>query len=252
MGGRTRFAGNCEGGYRVLSFGAGIGQSSANCPDIGCLFAPCRFPLLRFVTCGTPPSDGGIFLSGVSPCFTPGTLIATAQGWQPVETLRQGHRIVTRDNGLRRISWIGRRDIPYEDLVDEPGLQPIMVKRGSLGPGQPARDMLVSPNHRFLIKTPLRGGEEVLMAARHLVDRRGIFPASVLGVSYLHVLADAHEVILANGAWTESFHPDDAVLRLMARRQRQELLKLFPDVETQGAATRFPSARDIRSSKFDG
>jgi glycine/D-amino acid oxidase-like deaminating enzyme len=190
-------------------------------------------------------------LPEVSPCFTPGTLIATDQGWRPVETLRRGQKIVTRDNGLRRISWIGRRDVPYEELTDEQSLQPVMLRRGSLGPGSPSRDMLVSPNHRFLVKTALRGGEEVLMAARDLIDRRGIFPARVLGVSYLHILAEAHEVILANGAWTESFHPDDVVLRLMARRQRQELLRLFPEVATHGAASRFPAARDIRSSKFD-
>ena len=191
-------------------------------------------------------------LSGVSPCFTPGTLIATDQGWRPVESLRRGQKIVTRDNGLKKIAWIGRRDVSYADLTEEAGLRPILVRRGSLGAGRPSRDMLVSPNHRFLVRTPYRGGDEVLMAARHLIDRRGVFAANVLGVSYLHVLVDAHEVILANGAWTESFHPDDAVLRLMARRQRQELLRLFPEIETIGAATRFQAARDIRTSRFDG
>ena len=73
----------------------------------------------------------------------------------------------------------------------------------------------------------------------------------MLGVSYLHVLLNAHEVILANGSWTESFHPDDQVMRDMAPNQRQEILILFPEIATMGAARRFPAARSIQKSRFD-
>ncbi|NNJ68922.1 MAG: type I secretion protein, partial [Boseongicola sp.] len=46
-------------------------------------------------------------ISPVTPCFTPGTLIATDRGPIAVEALRTGDRLVTRDNGLRRVHWIG-------------------------------------------------------------------------------------------------------------------------------------------------
>ena len=140
----------------------------------------------------------------------------------------------------------------YADLQRHPDLQPILVRRGSLGPDRPSRDMLVSPNHRFLVPSANKGGDETLTAAQYLVDRRGVASTNVLGVSYLHLLLDRHEVILANGAWTESFHPDDEVLRVMARRQREEILALFPEIETMGSNRRFPAARDIKSSRFDG
>lgn len=189
--------------------------------------------------------------STVSPCFTPGTLIATERGQRPIETLRRGDKIVTRDNGLRRIYWIGRRDLGLGDLRQAERLQPVLVRAGSFGEGTPSRDMLVSPNHRFLRQTgaiPGRGSEgleEVLIAARHMIDHQRVRPVPVLGVSYLHLLCDRHQVILANGTWTESFHPDDRVYRDMSNAHRLELKELFPEIEMIGASVRFPPARTI-------
>ncbi len=190
-------------------------------------------------------------MSAVSPCFTPGSLIATDRGWRAVETLRRGDRVVTRDNGLKRIAWAGRRELSYGDLQEHPDLQPVLIRKGALGRGEPTRDMLVSPNHRFLLVASHLNDGEALVAARHMTGRRGVELAPVLGVSYLHLLLEAHEVILANGTWTESFHPDDAVLQGLGRRTRAEILGLFPEIATQGAARRFPSAREIIQSKFD-
>ena len=55
-------------------------------------------------------------ISPVTPCFTPGTQIATERGAVAVEALRPADRVVTRDNGLRRVHWIGRRDV---DLLED-------------------------------------------------------------------------------------------------------------------------------------
>jgi hypothetical protein len=190
-------------------------------------------------------------MSKVSPCFTPGTQIATSRGWQPVETLRRGDRVVTRDNGLRKIAWVGRRDLSYGDLQEVPMLRPVLVRKGAFGHGAPARDMLVSPKHRFLVEAEHPVREEVLIGAERLIDGRVIRMAPVLGVSYLHILLEAHEVILANGAWTESFHPDDETMKSLDHGMRDEIISLFPEVVTLGAARRFPAAREIRQSRFE-
>ncbi len=172
-----------------------------------------------------------------------------------LEALRRGDRVITRDNGLKRITWVGSRTFDYHDLIEIEGLRPVLVRAGALGQGYPDRDMIVSPEHRFLLEpsSPLnaRGTGELLVAAKRLVNGRGIKWASMLGVSYLHILLNAHEVILANGAWTESFHPDDHVMRELAPEQRQEILILFPEIATMGAAKRFPAARPIPKSRFD-
>lgn len=188
-------------------------------------------------------------ISPITPCFTPGTMIATERGPVAVEALRTGDRLVTRDNGLRRVHWIGRRDVDYSELLVEPELGPVLVRAGAFGDGRPYRDMMVSPSHRFLI-SPEQSfltieEDEALVAARHLVDGRLVRSAKTLGVSYLHLLCDAHQVILADGAWTETFHPDDQIMRALGNSQRREILDLFPEVETMGAAKRFSAARTI-------
>jgi hypothetical protein len=87
----------------------------------------------------------------------------------------------------------------------------------SLGNGLPERDMLLSPNHRMLVaseKTQLYFEErEVLAADKHLVGSDGIQAVDVMGTVYIHFMFDRHEVVLSNGAWTESFQPGDYTLK---------------------------------------
>ncbi len=151
--------------------------------------------------------------------------------------------------------WVGQRAFDYRDLSETDDLQPILVKAGAFGDGTPKRDMIVSPEHRFLVGphvSPLMGGDdEALVAARHLIDHRRVRPASMLGVSYIHIMMNAHEVILANGSWTESFHPEDHVIRALAPNQRREILVMFPEIATVSAAKRFPPVRPILKSRFD-
>ncbi len=191
----------------------------------------------------------GSSVSSVTPCFTPGTLIATDRGQRPIEALRRGDLVVTRDNGLQRVYWCGRRDVGFSELIAEPELQPVLIRADAFAEGSPSRDMIVSPAHRFLVgpgQTQMEtGGEVALIAARHLIDRTRIMPARMLGVSYLHLLCARHEIVLADGVWTESFHPDDRVMQGIGNRQRLELLGLFPEIATIGAAVRFPPARRI-------
>ncbi len=52
-------------------------------------------------------SGGGVI------CFTPGTRIATPAGQRPVEQLRVGDKVQTKDNGAQDILWVGRRRISF-------------------------------------------------------------------------------------------------------------------------------------------
>jgi hypothetical protein len=183
----------------------------------------------------------------VTPCFTPGALIATPRGEVPVETLRPGDRVVTRDNGIREIRWIGGRAVTGQELRLNSHLQPVFIKRGALGNGLPEQDMMVSPNHRMLVandRTQLFFDEpEVLVAAKHLVGIQGVHAVEAIGVSYLHIMFDRHEVVLANGAWTESFQPGDQTLKGMCNAQRSEIFELFPDLKTEQGIQDYKAAR---------
>ena len=212
-----------------------------------------------FVSYTNPNREDGIvtFLDGttmtfqeienVIPCFTPGTLIATASGERPVESLCVGDRVITRDNGIQELRWIGAKMMGGQALSASRHLKPVLIRAGALGRGLPERDMLVSPNHRILMsgdRTQLYFEEsEVLVAAKHLTDLPGIGPADAGSVRYIHFMFDRHEVVLSNGAWTESFQPGDWSLKGIGGAQRSEIVELFPELATRAGLEAYPAAR---------
>ncbi|MBC7739820.1 MAG: Hint domain-containing protein [Candidatus Saccharibacteria bacterium] len=181
----------------------------------------------------------------VLPCFTPGTRVRTARGDVPVEDLVVGDRVRTRDHGLQTLRWVGSRTLSLADLIVQPKLKPIRMDAGSLGAGLPVRTMTVSPQHRMLLQDPraemLFGEAEVLVAAVHLTSLKGVEQVLPAGVTYIHLLFDAHEIILADDVWTESFQPADRTLGCMDAEQRAEIEALFPDL--RGDFRNFPAAR---------
>ena len=183
----------------------------------------------------------------VVPCFTPGTLIATPKGERKVEELEVGDRIITRDNGMQVIRWIGRREMSGEELAAKEHLRPILIRQGALGNDLPERDMMVSPQHRVLVandKTALYFEErEVLVAAKHLTDIDGIDVVEVSQTSYIHIMFDQHEVILSDGIWTESFQPGDLSLAGVGDASRDEILELFPELATRAGIEAYAAAR---------
>ena len=186
-------------------------------------------------------------IENVIPCFTPGTLIATPKGERKVEELEVGDRIITRDNGMQEIRWIGRREMSGEELVAKEHLRPILIQKGALGNDLPERDMMVSPQHRVLIandKTALYFEErEVLVAAKHLTDMEGIDVVDVSHTTYIHIMFDQHEVILSDGCWTESFQPGDMSLAGVGDASREEILELFPELATREGIEAYAAAR---------
>ena len=186
-------------------------------------------------------------IENVIPCFTPGTLIATPKGEVPVESLCAGDQVITRDNGIQTIRWTGARHLDWAALSSNPHLKPILIRQGSLGNGLPERDMLVSPNHRMLVandRTALYFAEhEVLVAAKHLTGAKGVQAVDSMGTSYLHFMFDRHEVVLANGSWTESFQPGDQTLKGMGNAQRNEIFELFPELREEAGIGSYAAAR---------
>ena len=186
-------------------------------------------------------------IENVIPCFTPGSLIATPKGEVPVESLREGDRVITRDNGIQEIRWVGHRTLNRDELARAPNLKPVLIKAGSLGYGLPERDMLVSPQHRVLVAgdtTQLYFDEsEVLVAAKHLVNHGSIQSVDTLRTTYVHFMFDRHEVVLSDGAWTESFQPGDQSLGAMGPETREEIVALFPELATPEGVTDYTAAR---------
>ncbi|MEJ2021475.1 MAG: Hint domain-containing protein [Maritimibacter sp.] len=181
------------------------------------------------------------------PCFTPGTMIATPRGEVPVEDLREGDQVITRDNGLQEVCWTGSKPLSGQDMMLAPDLRPVLVRAGALGRGLPQRDMLVSPNHRLLITDPRTelyfNDPEVFAAAKHMVDGKGIVRLESQPVTYVHFMCERHEVVLSDGAWTESFQPGDQALKGAGQAAQKEIFALFPELQDHGAREAYVAAR---------
>jgi Ca2+-binding RTX toxin-like protein len=183
-----------------------------------------------------------------TPCFTPGTLIKTEKGEVDAAAIQRGDRVLTRDNGYKRVLWAGSKTVSGVDLLAAPDLRPIHIAAGALGRGLPERDMLVSPQHRVVMGgAPIEllfGEDEVLVAASHLAGRPGIrrtCPAK--GVTYVHFMFNAHELVMSDGTWTESFQPGDLSLAGLGTEQREELLALFPELSNAPGRAAYSAAR---------
>lgn len=184
---------------------------------------------VRQATAAHDPAGGVI-------CFTPGTRIATPDGPRPVETLREGDRVQTKDNGPEEILWIGRRRMSGARLFAMPWLRPVRIRAGALGVERPDQELLVSPGHRMLVRgvvaQALFSTPEVLVAARDLIDHDRIgVDLALREVTYVHLLLPHHQVLWANGIETESFHPASAALSTLAEADRVRLLALYPGLE---------------------
>jgi hypothetical protein len=134
------------------------------------------------------------------PCFAAGTRIATPAGATAVEALRPGDvvRSVLRRQATVRAT-LHRR---VACRTNPAALQPVRICAHAFGPGQPARDLLLSPDHAVY-------AEGVLIPVRYLVDGARITRAALDVVSYWHVELDQHDVILAEGLPTESYLDTD-------------------------------------------
>lgn len=167
------------------------------------------------------------------PCFAGGTLIRTLSGERPVEALQPGDLVVTADHGAQPLRVVLSTTLGPGRLIADPSLRPIRIAAGALGQGTPRRDLLVSPQHRVLVRSRIAermfGSPEVLVAAKHLLGLPGIAVAEdVASVSYYHLVMDAHEVVESEGALTESFYPGPEGLKTLTAAARAEIMALFP------------------------
>lgn len=184
-------------------------------------------------------SDVGFVNVTSVPCFVAGTLIRTPDGEVAVETLQPGDLVLTRDEGPRPVRWVGSRTVAAEG-----DHAPIHIRAGTFGDH---RDILLSPQHRVLLRDALAellfGEDEVLVAARDLLNDLSVTRRSGGRVTYVHLMFDRHQVICSEGLETESFLPGPQTTSQFEAPVVAEICRLFPDLDPSsgrgyGAAAR--------------
>lgn len=145
------------------------------------------------------------------PSLVSGTTIATLAGELPIETLKPGDKIITRDFGAVPLGWIGR-----SQAIGKGTSSSILIKAGAIGNHA---DLMVSPNQCVLLLNPVSelffGTNTVLVPAEYLIDGQSIRLAEQDDVEHWHLLFDRHHVIYAGGAMVETLYPDrETVMRV--------------------------------------
>ncbi|SEL10266.1 Hint domain-containing protein [Roseovarius nanhaiticus] len=198
-----------------------------------------EFTFTYTVENATGISDTGFVLVDSVPCFVAGTMIKTAHGLKPVETLQPGDLVMTRDEGAQPLRWIGSRRIAAAG-----DFAPIHIDAGTFGDHGA---LALSPLHRVLIRDSLAellfGEGEVLVAARDLVNDRSVRRVPGGEVEYVHILFDRHQVVYSEGLETESFLPGPQTARSFEADIVQEICAIFPELCPETGAGYSPAAR---------
>ena len=184
-------------------------------------------------------TDVGFVVGEVVPCFVAGARIETAKGPVPVERIAVGDQVLTLDHGFQPVAWHGTRQVPSLG-----SMAAVRIPAGTFGDHGA---LAVSPQHRLHFsgwRAELYAGEpEVLVKALHLV-RAGRLAQDHSGtpVTYHHLLFARHEIICAEGLWSESYYPGPTTLASHDPEVQEELLSLFPELTTKPGSYG-PSAR---------
>jgi hypothetical protein len=198
-------------------------------------------------------TDGNGGTDITTACYRRGTHIMTSRGEVRIESLKRGDRVLTFSGVEQAIHWIGRRSYAACVAADNPEIQPILIRAGALGDGVPKRDLWVSPEHAMYL-------EGMLIPARALVNGISIVQDdSVAEIRYFHLEFEAHTVIFAEGAASESFVDDESrnmfdnaaeYRRLYTRAGTPRPARFYAPRIEEGAAIEAVRRRLARSGAF--
>jgi hypothetical protein len=74
------------------------------------------------------------------------------------------------------------------------------------------------------------GESELLVSAKHLLGTAGISRRIGGIVTYVHILFEEHQIVVANGSFSESFFPEPTALSSLEDATRQEVIGLFREL----------------------
>ena len=133
-------------------------------------------------------------------CFAAETRVATPDGARRVVDMRAGDLVVTLDRGAQPVRWVGAQSVQGTGPN-----APVEIALGALGNTAPLR---LSQQHLVLWRSAMAellfAAEEVLVPIRALIDGRNVRLRPCRQVTYVHLMLDRHELLLAEGAPCES------------------------------------------------
>ena len=175
--------------------------------------------------------------------FTRGTHITLGSGAQvKIEDLQVGDKVLTRDDGVQAVRWIGQSTVrAHGDFA------PIVIQSGALNN---ADDLVVSPDHRLFVYQRSdqigAGQSELLVKARHLVNGSSVIVQEGGFVEYFQILFDSHHIIYAEGIAAESMLIDPRTRPALPPELLEKLGAILP-----GHSSRDVHGLDVQKALLD-
>ncbi|KRS12342.1 hypothetical protein XM53_11935 [Roseovarius atlanticus] len=139
---------------------------------------------------GINPSGAKVQASG----FAAGAIIMTLDGEKPVEDLRSGDRVITRDTGMAILRGISSASLRT---------RAIRVQAGSLGHTRPVRDVLLPAGQYLLIRDwraeAMFGAKRAMAWVSQLVDGEFITDEGEAEMTLYTLEFDTPHVIYVDG-----------------------------------------------------
>ena len=129
----------------------------------------------------TPEIHSTTFEATARTGLAPGTIVLTLRGEVPVEQLRSGDRVITRDRGAQTLRGVTQHFAHVTTIT-----------AGAFGENRPERDVCVNANQPVMT----RGEATSLTAARNLV---GALREAVEQTLLYRLCFDAEHIIYADG-----------------------------------------------------
>lgn len=172
----------------------------------------CEQPMLA----GDPSNPFGAEVLSLV-CLSSNSAIEADGGFVPVDSLRPGHRIWTREAGLTPILHIARFRADPDLLEARPDLRPMHLRPGSLGLNAPGADVVLASRHRLHVRPPLgrRNGvrADAMVTAGALQEVPGVDPLPHdAPVDYVAFLLKRCRSFCVSGLICESFVVTSAML----------------------------------------
>ncbi|MEE9427794.1 MAG: Hint domain-containing protein [Paracoccaceae bacterium] len=146
--------------------------------------------------------DGGMPVGPVA-SIAAGATIDTPEGPRPIERLKMGDIVLTKDNGPQPVRWVLKNDLPA--IGDT---APMRLRAPFFGL---VNDVIVAGHQRVLIsgiETEYNLGQDAaLIDAQSLIGHPAAAPISgALFTTYYQVLLDIHDCINVSGVWADSLY----------------------------------------------
>jgi len=105
---------------------------------------------------------------------------------------------VLHGGGTAPVKWIVRRTIALATHPNPKAVLPVLIEAGAIADEMPKRDLLVSPDHDFLI-------DGHLIPAKTLMNSVSIRQTGRERTTYHHIELPPHAVLYAEGAPAETY-----------------------------------------------